>query len=120
MRDPLKQFIGTLYFSPNTNDDGKPVSKYEGVVVGFIVKRDSGEEFTVRDETALPYRSRALKREDLENLKLGDQVMRLSDNRVGTVMRVFPVYGDVWVKDNETGHTTPLKFTDLKKVTSAV
>lgn len=114
--DPLKQLIGTLYFSPDRNEHNQPVSKYEGMVVGFIVKRDDNSEFEVRSEKRLPFRGEALKRSDLDNLKIGDQVISMKDTTLFTVVKVFPAYGDVWVKENKAGaKVLPKKAHDLRK-----
>lgn len=115
--DPLKQLIGTLYFSPDRNEHNQPVSKYEGMVVGFIVRRDDNSEFEVRSEKKLPFRGEALKRSDLDSLHIGDQVMSLKDTTLFTVVKVFAAYGDVLVKENKAGAKVhSRKCTDLRKV----
>lgn len=115
MTDPLKQFIGTLYFSPTKDKNDRPISKYEGVVSAFIVRRDDGSEFEVRSESPLPYSSQPLKRKDLDTLEVGSEVQSIRDNTRYTVLRVFPTYGDVWVKSKVDGSTHALKYIDLKR-----
>lgn len=107
--------IGTLYFSPDKDSQGRPISRYEGVISGFIVRRDDGSEFEVRSEKPLPYSKVALRREQLDDLKAGDEVQSMIDNTRYTVLRVFPTYGDIWVKENATGKTSAKKYTDLRR-----
>lgn len=114
MSDPLKQLIGTLYFTPTRNKDNQPVSQYEGVVSGFVVRRDDGTEFTVRSEAQLPYRGN-LTRDDLKRLKIGTPLESLDGTIKYTTMRVFATSGDVWVKDNETNQIGQKKFTSLRR-----
>lgn len=115
--DPLKQLIGTMYFSPDRNEHNQPVSKYEGMVVGFIVKKDDGGEFEVRSEKRLPFRGEALKKSDLDKLVIGDQVMSIKDTTLYTVVKVFAAYGDVLVKENKSGAKVhSRKCHDLRKV----
>lgn len=114
--DPLKSLIGTLYFSPDRNEQNMPVSKYEGMVVGFIVKKDDGGEFEVRSDKKLPFRGEALKRSDLDKLAIGDQVISMKDTTLFTVVKVFAAYGDVLVKENKPGaKVMSKKAHDLRK-----
>lgn len=111
-----KQYaIGELYFTPGRNERNQPVTNYEGVVAGFIIKRDDGSEFEVRATKSLPYSKLPLTKRDLETLKAGEELQDVASNTKYVVTRVYGIYGDVWVKNIETGKTEAKKFTTLRR-----
>lgn len=112
MSDTLKQLIGTLYFTPARNKAGEAVSKYEGVVSGIIVRRDNGEEFTIRSESPLPYTG-MLKRSELSNLRRDTLLQDVNSMVVYAFHKAFPD-GRVLVKDSE-GNTIERSYMDLRR-----
>src|SRR5258706_10643605 len=112
----MKQFIGTMYFEPDRDERSKPISRYCGVITGFIVRKDDGAEYEVRDERVAPTNARPLTHSDLQTLKEGDKVARIKGGAHYTVVKVFPVYGDVWIRHSETDLNTAVKFTELRRV----
>lgn len=110
-----KGIIGTIYFSAARDDNNRPISKYEGVIKSFVVRRDDGSEFTVESEEKLPYSKVPLSKEALETLQKGETLQCVTDGRYYTVYRVFPDYGDVWVRDNETHQIRAKKHNDLRR-----
>lgn len=107
--------VGELYFEPVKNPKGEIVSDYRGKVAGFIIERDDGTEFHVRAGKSLPYSLRPMTRRDLESLRGGDHVQDVTNNTVLLVTKVFPQFGDVWVRNEETGKHAVMKFNDLRK-----
>ena len=93
----MKEFLNTLYFSSAQDSEGAAVSKYEGVVVGFVVKRDDGTEYTIREEKPLVRSGRKLTLKDLEKLPTGSK-LKLKGLEPCTVLKVYPKNADVWVQ----------------------
>lgn len=108
--------IGQLYFTPERDKNDKPISKYEGVIAGFIVRRDDNSEFEVRSTVPLPFAKRSLTHSDLEFLRVGDVVADVISGHKYTVLKVFPTYGDIWLKSLDDGKTTAKKYKDLRRV----
>lgn len=114
----MKEFLGTLYFTPTVDEEGKLRSEYQGKVVAFTVQRDNGSEFEVRKEfvvkagTGVP-----LKKGDLPSLKIGEKVAYLNDLvAMHIVQRVFPDHGDIWIRNVNTERQTVVKYHELKRV----
>jgi hypothetical protein len=107
--------IGELYFTADRDEQNRPISKYSGKVVGFIIQRDDGSEYELRAEKQLPLSKLPLEKRDLANLKIGSAVLDVATGTTMTVTRIYQEYGDVWVKDAE-GRTHAKKYNDLKRV----
>lgn len=115
MTTNVKDFIGLPHFEPGRDDMGRPVSIRKGVIAGFIVRRDDLSEYEVRSDETLASARVPLQHKDLVNLRIGDLVRSMSDDTQYSVLRVFPVYGDVWVKRLDDGKTSAKKATDLRR-----
>lgn len=107
--------LNTLYFVPDRDKNGKPCSRYEGVVVAFVVRRDNGTEFEVRSNAEIPFSKKPLTKEEFEALESGSRVQSLANGVSFTVQKVFPGYGDVWVTDEGNNHHA-FKYTELRRV----
>lgn len=115
----MKQFLNTMYFDAvNDPETGKAVSRYQGTVVAFTIRRDDGTEFEVRDQESTAYGiNRPLKKGDLDKLTTGTLVALNSNaSKVLEVLKVFPQYGDVWVRDREADQNKVVKFHQLRRV----
>lgn len=111
-----KDLLGSLYFSAERDEQNRPVSKYEGVVKALVIRRDDGSEFTVESAKLLPISKLSLKKDDLKTLAQGTQLQCISTGASYYVVKVFPTYGDVWLRDNETGKIVEKKYTDLRRI----
>lgn len=114
----MKEFLGTMYFTSEVDNEGKLRSVYQGKVVGFVVQRDNGSEYEVRKEftmksgTGVP-----LKKQDLETLAIGSKIAYLGDMvSKHTVQKVWPDHGDLWIRNTDTGKQTVAKYYELKRV----
>ena len=109
----MSNLLGTLHFSTVVGVDGRPGSKYEGVVVGLIIRRDDGSEVVVKEER--PARgAKPIPQQDLKTLTMGTQVQSIITQAKFTVVQVYPDAGDVWVRD-DNGKDTVLKYTQLRR-----
>ena len=111
----MKEFIGTMYFESGRDKEDRPCSVYKGVVVGFVVRDDTGKESVYRDETILPVKRRAMSYTDCKYLKEGQPVMKVGTEEVFIVTKVYPQTAEVWVKD-DAGKSHALKITELRRV----
>lgn len=113
----MKELLGTLYFTPVKDEDtGKLASRYEGVVVAFIVRRDDGVEFEVRqDIEQTAGAGHVLKWDDLPLLKVGQPIIYSKQPAAKYhIVRVYPTFGDVWIAD-DAGVKKAVKWTELKR-----
>lgn len=116
----MNDLLGMMYFTPDLDEKtGKPTSRYEGIIVGFTVQRDNGEEFEVRrDRTIHSRANRPLTLADMKNLTEGQPIMLAKSPAVAyTITKVIENLGDVWIQD-ESGKVTAVKYHELKRVPS--
>ncbi len=89
----IHSILGTMYFTPAEDKNGKPISKYEGTVVGFIVQTDTGTEFEVRRDRVLQQSGKSLAWGDVANLVIGQPVVW--NNNEYAVQYRYPETGEV-------------------------
>lgn len=110
-----KRGIGELYYTSARDEHDRAMTRFEGTVVGFIIRRDDGSEFEVRSEKPVPFAKVALTYDEMKELKAGDTVQSLKDNVKYAVVRVYDIYGDIWCKPVDGSPLVVKKYTDLRR-----
>lgn len=112
----MKNMLGVLDFVPGKDDFGKPISVYRGTIVGYIVRRDDGSEFEVRQEGEFDKSNSGLVWNDIKTLKEGEPIVLIKEPLAQWVIaKVFPTHGDVWIMNETTKRQKAVKYYELRR-----